>query len=231
VETYSLLGEARWRGAAADLGAGRQRLTVRGEGSLVDQFTVPMTGRHNMENALAVIGAASRLGLSGEEIAGGLASFAGVRRRQEVRGRARGVTVIDDFAHHPTAIRETLAGLRRAGGDGRLFAAFEPRSATSRRRVFQEAFAGALGHADRVLLAPLYRPEKIPPEERLDLRRLAADLRAAGTDAALMQGVEEIVAALVSECRHGDTVVVMSSGGFDGLVERLLVRLGEGEAG
>jgi len=136
-----------------------------------------------------------------------------------------GVTVVDDFAHHPTAIAETLAGLRGVHGPGRLVAVFEPRSATSRRSVFQARFVEALGQADHVVLADLHAPEGIPEDERLDPARVVADLREAGTVAEQLGSVEQMVAHLRALCRDGDTVVVMSSGSFGGLVEKLLEAL------
>ena len=132
--------------------------------------------------------------------------FLGVRRRQEVRGVARGVTVVDDFAHHPTAIRETLLALKGRFGPGKLIAAFEPRSATSRRNVFQAQFADALSVADEVVLAPLYAPEKVPEAERLDVERLAADLRREDVPARLIPTVDATVDHLATRASPGDTV-------------------------
>jgi len=141
-----------------------------------------------------------------------------------VRGRAAGVTVVDDFAHHPTAIRETIAALRDLYG-GRIIAVFEPRSATSRRAVFQREFAEALASADAVVVASLHAPEGIPEEQRLDPRRVVADVAAAGRPAVFGEQVEAIVEHLVAGCRAGDTVLVMSSGGFGGLIDKLLAAL------
>jgi UDP-N-acetylmuramate: L-alanyl-gamma-D-glutamyl-meso-diaminopimelate ligase len=227
VETYSIRGEATWRGTVADRGDGTQEMGVRRGTEKVGFFRAHLTGRHNMENALSLIGLARGLGLEVETIATGLESFAGVRRRQEVRGCGGGVTIIDDFAHHPTAIRETLEGLRGVHGSGRLVAVFEPRSATSRRRVFQQEFVTALSAADHVVLGALHRPEGIAPEEQLDPERVVSDLRAAGVEAHRLECAEDIVRHLAACCRRGDTVVVMSSGSFGGLVERLLSALGD----
>ena len=153
--------------------------------------------------------------------------FLGVRRRQEVRGVARGVTVVDDFAHHPTAIRETILALKGRFGPGKLIAAFEPRSATSRRNVFQNEFADALSVADEVVLAPLYAPEKVPEGERLDVEQLAADLRREDVPARVIPTVEATVAHLAERASPGDTVLVMSSGDYGGLHDRLLLALGD----
>ena len=153
--------------------------------------------------------------------------FLGVRRRQEVRGVARGVTVVDDFAHHPTAIRETVLALKGRFGPGKLIAAFEPRSATSRRNVFQDEFADALSVADEVVLAPLYAPEKVPEAERLDVERLAADLRREDVPARLIPTVDATVEHLATRAAPGDTVLVMSSGDYGGLHDKLLRKLGD----
>src|SRR4029453_7629934 len=135
-----------------------QRLgTIRGE----------LVGRHNIQNALAVIAVARRLGVSFDDIRLGVESFTGVKRRQEVRGVVREITLIDDFAHHPTAIRETLAALRARYASGRLWAIFEPRSATSRRATFQEDFVEAFAEADGVVIAGLFNPDNIPSDARL----------------------------------------------------------------
>jgi UDP-N-acetylmuramate: L-alanyl-gamma-D-glutamyl-meso-diaminopimelate ligase len=144
-----------------------------------------------------------------------------------MRGVAAGVTVVDDFAHHPTAIRETLLGLRGRHGPGKLFAAFEPRSATSRRSVFQQEFASALEFADEVVLAPLYAPEKVPADARLDVERLAADLRREDVPARVIASVGETAAHLAERAAPGDTVVIMSSGDYGGLHEKVLHALGD----
>ena len=234
VETYSLVDStADWTATAAPDAAGRQQVTVHREGREVTSFELRLTGAHNAANALGVAAAALGLGVSREAVSEGLRTFTGVQRRQEIRGVADGVTVIDDFAHHPTAVRETLAGLRRAflgarengAPGGRLIAVFEPRSATSRRRVFQEAYVEALRQADRAVIAGLHAPEGIPEEERLDPAQVARDLRTAGTEANYLDSVDAIVEHLVAVARPEDTVVVMSSGGFGGLIDRLLSAL------
>ena len=153
--------------------------------------------------------------------------FLGVKRRQEVCGIAFGVTVVDDFAHHPTAIRETLGALKGRFGPGKLIVAFEPRSATSRRSVFQQEFASALAVADEVVLAPLYAPEKVPEGQRLDVDKLAADLRSQEVPACVISGVDATADHLSKRAAPGDTVVIMSSGDYGGLHDRLLARLGD----
>ena len=204
---------------------GRVRFQVRRGAAQLHEFETSLYGEHNLWNAVAAIAVADGLGLSAEAIARGLYRFAGVGRRQELRGVAQGVRVIDDFAHHPTAVRETLHALRHHNERGRLIAIFEPRSATSRRNVFQEDYAEAFGSADEVVLM---RPQvELPDGERLDVDRLAADLRARNQPARVAHGVDEIVEHVAGEAQPGDTVAVMSSGSFGGLVDRLLVRLGD----
>jgi UDP-N-acetylmuramate: L-alanyl-gamma-D-glutamyl-meso-diaminopimelate ligase len=213
----------------AEVGEGtvpaRTPFSVTRGGEFFGTFEVGLTGLHNVENALAVVATCAALGMAPSEIARALARFRGVRRRLELRGIAAGVTVIDDYAHHPTAIRETLGALRRREGRGKLVAIYEPRSATSRRAVFQKEFADALSGADEVVVARLHDPSGIPPEQRFDPEKLAADLRAAGTAARHVPEVDGIVEHVAERVQPGDTVVVFSSGGFEGIHEQLLFRL------
>ena len=150
-----------------------------------------------------------------------LTSFAGVKRRQELRGTARGVRVYDDFAHHPTAVLETLRGLRIRHPQGKLFAIFEPRSATASRRVHQDAYAAAFAPADVTLLAPVGRLE-IPESERLDVAEIAAELRALGRTAEACASIDAIVTRVAQLAQPGDTIVAMSNGAFGGIHDRLL---------
>jgi UDP-N-acetylmuramate: L-alanyl-gamma-D-glutamyl-meso-diaminopimelate ligase len=154
-------------------------------------------------------------------MAAGLRAFKGVRRRMQLRGTARGVAVYDDFAHHPTAIAETLAGVRSAYPDRRIWAIFEPRSATSCRKIFQTEFARAFEAADRVLLPPIFR-STLPDEQRLSVEQLVTELKASGKDARHLPGVDAIVDVVGREARQGDLVVVMSNGGFDDIHQKLL---------
>jgi UDP-N-acetylmuramate: L-alanyl-gamma-D-glutamyl-meso-diaminopimelate ligase len=154
-------------------------------------------------------------------MAAGLRAFKGVRRRMQLRGTAAGVSVYDDFAHHPTAIAETLAGVRSAYPDRRIWAIFEPRSATSCRRVFQEDFARAFAAADRIVLPAVFR-SNLPDEQRLSAEQLVADLRESGKDARYIPKVDDIVTAVAKDARNGDLVVVMSNGGFENIHQKLL---------
>jgi UDP-N-acetylmuramate: L-alanyl-gamma-D-glutamyl-meso-diaminopimelate ligase len=205
----------------------RTSFTVTREGESFGRFDVALVGEHNIENALGVIAAATVLGLSHDEIDRGLRRFAGVKRRQEVRGVASGVTVIDDYAHHPTAIRETLAALRRRAARGKLVAIYEPRSATSRRSTFQREFADAFSSADEVVVTKLWNPDGIPPGERFDPERLAADLRGNGTAARMIPEVDAIVAHVTERVQPGDVIAVFTTGELGGIHDRLLEKLGD----
>jgi UDP-N-acetylmuramate: L-alanyl-gamma-D-glutamyl-meso-diaminopimelate ligase len=183
-----------------------------------------LMGRHNVKNALAVYAICREIGLSREDLCRGLASFAGVKRRQEVKGERAGVLVIDDFAHHPTAVKETVDAVKAAYPGRRVWAVFEPRSNTSRRRIFAREFAQALATADRVIVSALYLPEKIPQEERLQPAEVVKEInRSAGAACAryIEQSVD-IPLFIASEARPGDIVLVMSNGGFDGVQEKIL---------
>jgi UDP-N-acetylmuramate: L-alanyl-gamma-D-glutamyl-meso-diaminopimelate ligase len=180
---------------------------------------LPLHGGYNVENALGALAAADALGVPLAEAAPALERFRGVKRRQEVRGEARGVLVIDDFAHHPTAVAGTLAALRQRYPGQRLRAVFEPRSNTSRRRVFQREFVEALAGADEVVLAAVFTKasDPIPAEERLAPETVVADVTRRGVPARLIDGVPAIKDYLVSTARAGDVIAIMSNGAFGGL--------------
>ncbi|HYE33063.1 MAG TPA: UDP-N-acetylmuramate:L-alanyl-gamma-D-glutamyl-meso-diaminopimelate ligase [Methylomirabilota bacterium] len=190
-------------------------------------FRIPMTGELNVRNALAVVSCALHCGLRPEQIQSAFSTFKGVKRRLEVKGAARGVTVVDDFGHHPTAIRETLRALRLKYPGQRLWGIFEPRSNTTRRRVFQRELAEALALADQVVVAQVARLELLAPELRLNPEQLISDIEAAGSAASYVSAVDDIVAQVGSSAREGDVVCVFSNGGFGGIHEKLLRRLAE----
>jgi UDP-N-acetylmuramate: L-alanyl-gamma-D-glutamyl-meso-diaminopimelate ligase len=188
-------------------------------------FRVPMIGEFNVRNAAMAICAARHAGLSDDEIRAGLAAFHGVRRRQQVRGEAGGVTVVDDFGHHPTAIRETLRGMRQKYPGRRLWAVFEPRSNTSRRNLMQNELGEALKEADGSVIAAVANPEKVSADQRLDPDAVANAVRAAGRACFHEPDTDAIVARLKAECRSGDVILVFSNGGFDGIHDKLLAAL------
>ena len=186
------------------------------------QFRIPMIGELNVRNALAALLMARYAGLSDEQIQAGFDTFEGIRRRMEIRGEVNGVTVIDDFAHHPTAIRETLKALGRRFPERRVWAIFEPRSNTTRRNHFQIELAEALRLAKRVVVAEVARLEQVPPEERLNPAQLMADIRAAGVEADYLPTADEIVAHVVPQAQPGDILCVLSNGGFDNIHRKLI---------
>ena len=186
------------------------------------QFCIPMIGELNVRNALAALLMARYAGLSDEQIQAGFDTFEGIRRRMEIRGEVNGVTVIDDFAHHPTAIRETLKALGRRFPERRIWAIFEPRSNTTRRNHFQLELAEALRLAKRVVVAEVARLEQVPPEERLNPAQLMADIRAAGVETDYLPTADEIVAHVVPQAQPGDILCVLSNGGFDNIHQKLI---------
>jgi UDP-N-acetylmuramate: L-alanyl-gamma-D-glutamyl-meso-diaminopimelate ligase len=225
VETFGLHEGADWR--AVDVRAEGQgsRFRLLRQGRDEGEFALALGGDHNVRNALAALAAAAEAGVSPAAAREALAAFSGVKRRLEVRGVAGGVTVYDDFAHHPTAVAATLAALRALGGPGRLVAVFEPRSYTCRTRVFQDDFVRAFRGADRVIVAAAHLPGKVPEGQRLSEEDLVAGIRRDGTDAAFVPTVDEIVRTLVRDLRPGDRVVVLSNGGFGGIHDKLLLSL------
>ncbi|MDP3937272.1 MAG: UDP-N-acetylmuramate--L-alanine ligase [Deltaproteobacteria bacterium] len=223
---YGLSEGSALRGKVREIGPVLTRFEAEREGTPLGEFAIPLPGAHNVRNALGVLAACLELGLGVNEIRAGLARFGGVARRQEVRGEAGGVLVIDDFAHHPTAIRETVAAIRARYPARRLWALFEPRSNTSRRNVHQKEYVDALEGADVTIIAGVENPGKIPDAERLSPDRIAADLRDRGRDAHYIGQVEEIVAYASENARKGDVLLVMSNGGFGGIHQKLLAALG-----
>ena len=224
VESFGLSDGANWQAHDIRIDGGLTRFSVRRDGQPTGSFEVPLLGAYNVRNALAAIAVGAAVGLSPDTLAEGLRRFKGVRRRMQLRGTAGGVAVYDDFAHHPTAIGETLAGVRSAYPDRRIWAIFEPRSATSCRKVFQAEFARAFDAADRVLLPAVFR-STLPDDQRLSIDQLVADLRTSGRDARFIPQVDDIVATVAREADEGDLVVVMSNGGFDDIHRKLLTAL------
>jgi UDP-N-acetylmuramate: L-alanyl-gamma-D-glutamyl-meso-diaminopimelate ligase len=224
IETFGLSDDVTWQ--AHDLVAERAstRFRVRRHKAPFAEFEVALVGAYNVRNALAAIAVATEVGVGRDRIGEALRTFAGIKRRLEIVGSAGGVTVYDDFAHHPTAVAETLGGLRAANPSSRIWAVFEPRSASSCRRVFQDDFAKAFSAADEVLLAPVFR-STLPEADRLSVPQLVGDLSGRGQRARETGSLEEIIDTIVRERRAGDLVVIMSNGGFGGIHRRLLQAL------
>ena len=181
------------------------------------RFELALSGRHNVRNALGAIAIATHVGLEPTTLVDALSTFKGVERRQQVIAETAGITLIDDFAHHPTAVDETLAGLRLSYPDARMWVVFEPASASNARRIFEERYVSALGRADRVTLATVPRPERSGDEDPFSPERVAAALRGHGTEAAFVPGIDDIARLLEREMEDGDVVVFMSNGGFGGI--------------
>ncbi|MEM7480523.1 MAG: Mur ligase family protein [Acidobacteriota bacterium] len=214
--------DVRLEGAIEAAAGGGTRFRVRDEAG-VYEVSFPMTGTHNVENALAVWAAARGDGYSPEQVAAALAGFRGIQRRQQEIGTAGGVTVVDDFAHHPTAVERTLEGLRARYGDRPLTVLYEPRSLTAARSFLLDAYRRAFRTADRVLIAPTFHAGRLAPEERIDFSALSAELSAPGEAAArAFDSMDDLLEAALDGARAGDVLVTMSSGSFDGMPRRLL---------
>jgi UDP-N-acetylmuramate: L-alanyl-gamma-D-glutamyl-meso-diaminopimelate ligase len=229
VETYAVDGRgADWEARDLRLGPDGARFGLLRRGEGMTEVHLPVGGAHNVENALGAAAAATALGLGPGEIAAGLAAFRGVKRRQEVRGAAGGVTVIDDFAHHPRAVRSTLEAVRGTFPSARILAAFEPRSNTSRRRLHQADYAAVAtwGDAAEVFLLRPAPTDQVPEAERLDLGAVVRALAASGRPARAFETVDEMLPALTAAARAGDVVVAMSNGAFGGIWGKLLEALG-----
>jgi UDP-N-acetylmuramate: L-alanyl-gamma-D-glutamyl-meso-diaminopimelate ligase len=226
VETFGLDETATWRGSSIEHRDGLTRFDVHRDGALFGRFESPLLGVHNVRNALAAIAVGTRVGIPQHTLAEGLWQFRGIKRRLETVGVANGVTVLDDFAHHPTAVHETLSALRTGYPGRRLWAVFEPRSASSCRRVFQDDFARAFGAADEVVLAAVFR-STLPEDERLSAEQLVLDLTRQGRHARHIPEIDDIVSTIARERRDGDVVVLMSNGGFGGIHGKLLQALRE----
>jgi UDP-N-acetylmuramate: L-alanyl-gamma-D-glutamyl-meso-diaminopimelate ligase len=229
VETFGLSDGATWQAHDLRVGEMSTRFSLRRDGTPIGSFEVPMLGAYNVRNALAAIAVGAAVGLDSDTLAEGLRKFRGVQRRMQHRGTAAGVMVYDDFAHHPTAIEETLTGVRSAHPSRRIWAIFEPRSATSCRRIFQADFARALGRADRVILPAVFR-STLPEDQRLSAEAVVADLKKTGVEADYIPQTEAIVRTVARHARAGDLVIVMSNGGFDNIHQKLLDALAAREA-
>jgi UDP-N-acetylmuramate: L-alanyl-gamma-D-glutamyl-meso-diaminopimelate ligase len=225
--TYGDAARADWNASAVEFRAGRAFFTPCYRGKAEERIEAAVIGRHNVNNALAVYALGRLMGVESATLQEGLRSFAGVKRRQEIRGESRGVVVIDDFAHHPTAVRETIEAVRAAYPRHTVWAVFEPRSNTSKRNIFEREFAEALALADKVLVAPVYQPEKVAADERLTVENVvrAIDRLRGKACARAVSGVPEIARRIGEEAQAGDVILVMSNGGFDNVHQKILQAL------
>ena len=225
VETYGFNGGNDWQAKEFSVEGEVMRFRVEHRGKLFGEFSLTATGRHNALNAMAAMAVAHGRGIGAQQIAKALSMFRSVKRRMDVKGEVGGILVVDDFAHHPTAVKATIEAARARWPGRRLWAILEPRSNSMRRKVFQEALPKALALGDRVILGGVYRAQQLGDENRLDPESVAASVRALGTDARVFSGAETIAAHLAAEARAGDLLLIMSNGSFDGLCEKLLKKL------
>jgi len=221
VERYGFSEQATWRAIDLKFEPDRTAWSVLKDGKRWADFEFPIAGSYNVLNATGAAALASKYGVSVEAIARGLKSFKSVKRRLEVKAEIAGVTIIDDFAHHPTAIRETLQALRSRYPGRKLWAIFEPRSNTLRRKVFQNELVESLRTADEVVMATVFKAEGIPADERLESAVIINSLKAAKVPARELADADAIVAAITSELKCGDVVAILSNGGFGGIYEKL----------
>lgn len=224
VVTYGVGEKAQYRLVDYVVESGDTKFLVQAKGRAIEG-KIRLPGRHNALNATGVLCLLLEIGLDEKEVLDGLYKCGGVKRRQEVVVEASGITLIDDFAHHPTAVKETLTALKERYKQRRLVVAFEPRTNTSRRSVFQTVYPEALSIGDLVLVRSVPDPEKAPPGDRFSSEILVEDLNAMGKSAFLFEDGDEILAYLKDELKSGDVVVVMSNGSFDGLIEKMTVFL------
>ena len=227
VERYGAGSRANWKVTNLSLEPGRTTWTVLRNGDRWANFEFALAGEYNVWNATAAAALALNCGIDKEAIAAALKTFKSVKRRLEVKAQVNGVTIIDDFAHHPTAIAGTLKALRARYSGARLWAILEPRSNTLRRRVLQTDLARSLAQADEVIVANVFRSEAVPEKERLELPELAAEVKQNGRPVRLLADADAIVQTVAPELRSGDVVAILSNGGFGGIYEKLPTRLRE----
>ncbi|MCC7263630.1 MAG: UDP-N-acetylmuramate:L-alanyl-gamma-D-glutamyl-meso-diaminopimelate ligase [Candidatus Latescibacteria bacterium] len=225
VQTFGLEAGAHWLATELRGGPEGQEFTLRRQGEDLGRFFLPLTGEYNVRNALAALAVGLRAGAPVEGLRGALRTFSGVRRRQERLGAVGGITLIDDFAHHPTAVGQTLQGLRQAYPEAGLWAVFEPASASNARAVFEAQYLQAFAPADQVVIGKVPRPDRARGGEPFSGERLVAGLRAQGKGAWHLPEVDAILAHLEAQVRPGDVVVFMSNGGFGGVQGRFLAAL------
>jgi UDP-N-acetylmuramate: L-alanyl-gamma-D-glutamyl-meso-diaminopimelate ligase len=225
VETYGFTDENLWMAGDLEFREGATHFRAARKAEERARVRLPLAGRHNVLNALAALALADGRGIPREAVEEALRTFRGVARRMQIRGEAAGVTVIDDFAHHPTAIRATIEAARTRWPQRRLWVAFEPRSNTMRRRIFEDDLGAALATADGAVLGPVNRAQMLSDAERLSPERVVKTIRAAGRRAQALNSAAEIAEFLAGELRQGDIMLVLSNGNFDGLCDKLLALL------
>jgi UDP-N-acetylmuramate: L-alanyl-gamma-D-glutamyl-meso-diaminopimelate ligase len=226
-ETFGFNHDSDWSAQNVELSGDRFCFEVLYRKKVFRRYRMSVYGNYNIRNALAATAILNHMEVSEDDIRQAMESFLGVRRRLQLRSAVNGIRIYEDFAHHPTAVKETLQAVRTIFHPARLWAIYEPRSATSRRKIFQREIAEALGLADFIALPALFRPEKVPEGERLDENRLIQDLRDMGRAAWNLGDVAGIIQKVCEEVRSGDLIVIMSNGGFGSIYEKLPAALGD----
>jgi UDP-N-acetylmuramate: L-alanyl-gamma-D-glutamyl-meso-diaminopimelate ligase len=221
VERYGFAETSHWRIANVRYETDATSWTLLHKGASWAELSFPLAGEYNVLNASAAAAMAAHFGITGEQVAAALRQFRSVKRRLEVRAEVNGITVIDDFAHHPTAIAQTLTALRKRYAGRRLWAVLEPRSNTLVRNIFQTELGDSLALADEVVIADIYRSNKIPADQRLDLELLSRNINAKGKTVRHLADADAIVDAITPELRSGDVVAILSNGGFGNIYEKL----------
>jgi len=224
VLTYGVGAEAEWRPTLTRAQPEGAEFIIEHRGEKFGPLFVPLAGEHNVKNATAVFAAATCLGVPPEKISAALKTFRGVRRRLQVK-YDREVLVLDDFAHHPTEVRETLRGVKQRFPDRRLWAVFEPRTASTKRKVFEEDYIRAFETADRVVFAPMHRPDKVPEAERLSLENVVAGICRGGKPVDIVPAGDEMANFIIQQSTRGDVILFMSNGDFFGMPSRLVEKL------
>ncbi|PYT98106.1 MAG: UDP-N-acetylmuramate:L-alanyl-gamma-D-glutamyl-meso-diaminopimelate ligase [Acidobacteria bacterium] len=225
VETYGFASANDWVAKEFAVDGERMHFRVEHRGTQFGEFSLTATGKHNVLNATAAMAVANGRGISAKLIGEALATFRSVKRRMDVKGEIGGILIVDDFAHHPTAVKATMEAARTRWPGRRLWAILEPRSNSMRRKVFQEALPKALALGDRVILGGVYRAQQLGDENRMDPEAVAADVRKLGRDAHVFPNSDAIADHLAAEAKSGDLLLIMSNGSFDGLCEKLLKKL------
>ncbi|MEK7728544.1 MAG: UDP-N-acetylmuramate:L-alanyl-gamma-D-glutamyl-meso-diaminopimelate ligase [candidate division KSB1 bacterium] len=228
VITFGVSEEAEWRAEELRVVEGGTEFVVRKGPDRLGPFFAPLSGAHNVKNALAVLAASQVLGIPREQAVAALRQFKNVRRRMQLLYDEQGLKIFDDFAHHPTEIRETLNGLRQRFPERRLWAVFEPRSATAKRKIFEQEYLNAFHAAHQVVFAPVHRPDKVPEAERLSLEAVVEGLRTQGKTVAITATGEDMANHILSQLREGDLVLFMSNGDFGGTPAKLAQKLKAG---
>ena len=227
VETYGFSASNDWVASSLAVDGGGMKFRVAYKGKSFGEFRLAASGRHNVLNAMAAIAVADGRGIGADVSGQALATFESVKRRMDLRGELRGVLLVDDFAHHPTAVRATIEAARARWPGRRLWAILEPRSNSMRRKVFEQTLPVALALADRIVLAGVFRAQQLGDENRLEPEAVAESVRELGKSARVFPSAEAIAEQVSMEAEPGDVLLVMSNGSFDGLCEKLLARLGQ----